>query len=159
MVVFALAVIGCIAAMALTLGPGSSKALPPATKAAFSAPGRNFCVEHLRLVGEWDATAMLVDGRIAPDKDVALVSLELFGSGFSLVLPAEKYEGTWDDDFDDLPWRINFNFEDGSKMRAIYRIDGDELKLSLSSKNKPPPIEFASDEESQQTIIVFRRKR
>jgi uncharacterized protein (TIGR03067 family) len=133
--------------------------MPPLPLAAPAPVQDDGWTEHRALEHAWVATDMLVDGDKPTDTAVADVHLELFGKHFLLALPRGKYEGEWFGDLDTKPRQLDFVPDDGRRnLQAIYRIDGDTMKLCFAPDDKPRPSDFTAEKGSGRTLLVLKRK-
>jgi len=150
----------------LALGILWQRSAPPpgvTTKIALPAPPPllpevDAVTEYRALHGTWEATSLMIDGKKATDDDVAKVRLALPGSKtFLLVLPNARYEGEWPVDLIAAPRQIDFVQKDGRRLRAIYRMDRDNLLLCLGAMDGDRPTDFTAEQGSGRTVVLLKR--
>jgi uncharacterized protein (TIGR03067 family) len=130
------------------------------------APAGN--ADAMALEGIWVATAAVIDGDQAPENEVANIRLTMDQTGFKLVLPTTQKKGrSWTIKSDDDPKedadvaieKIDFLLDDGSVLQGIFKIDGDTMKLCLSTGNEPRPTDFDAEQYSQRIQLTLKRQK
>jgi uncharacterized protein (TIGR03067 family) len=118
------------------------------------------------LQGTWQATAGVANGRPVPGEQVQRVKVVFSGDKMSLFPPdgdgKQTLEHTFRVDPSQKPKAIDVTrLEGGGKgktAQGIYELDGDTLKLCLTSRlEKERPTEFAAPKESGLVLMTLKR--
>jgi uncharacterized protein (TIGR03067 family) len=113
--------------------------------------------------GDWASVAYVVDGQALSDEDAQSFFRTVKGDQYAVFhfnKPLGK--GTFKIDATKQPKTIDAfpaNAKDKTKpILGIYEFEGKKYKLCFASPGKPRPTEFASKEDSGQTLTVWERE-
>jgi uncharacterized protein (TIGR03067 family) len=113
--------------------------------------------ELARLQGTWQLISSETDGEKMPKAKVMQIRV-VFKGGKHITYQAGKVvnEGTaFTIDPTTKPKRAEDTLKDGTKVKAIYQLDGNTLRNCIAPSGKDFPTEFSSKE--GQTLSVFKR--
>jgi uncharacterized protein (TIGR03067 family) len=114
--------------------------------------------EKERLQGTWAATAVIDNGREEAAEQVRELKLTIKGDKYIYTLGQRSFAAVYKIDPTKKPKEMDVTFEEGpikgTTMRAIYALEGDELKICGGDKR---PAELASRPKSQVILFVFKR--
>jgi uncharacterized protein (TIGR03067 family) len=124
------------------------------------------------LQGSWTAVAVVRDGALAKQEDVARVQLTLNQDGFQMVLPdgTRKQGATWTPAIeveDPLPGKpevistqIEFRDDDGKKLQTIFQLEDDVLKLCWSlDEDAACPTDLTAKKGSRRMLLILQRQK
>jgi uncharacterized protein (TIGR03067 family) len=135
------------------------------TAFALQAQDANAAKQELaKLEGEWKIQKVEAGGISAsPDQLKELKSLAFKGSSFTSVAGVAKVEGTIKVDPTKKPKTIDLIFKSGQDKdavyKAIYSLEGDELKMCGSELGKDRPKDFDVKDKKNHTLMVFKRAK
>jgi uncharacterized protein (TIGR03067 family) len=103
-----------------------------------------------KMIGTWEATVYVVDGKKWDEKDLKTVSLTIKGVGENeLVQGDRKFHATYKLDESASPKTIDITrtrgADKGKKRLGIYELKGDTLRICVGPVGGGRPKEFASE--------------
>lgn len=101
-----------------------------------------------RLKGSWAIAALEMDGQAVPGSSLAGASVEVKGSRFISTGMGAVYEGTLTVRPEASPAEFDLKFtkgpEKGNTAYGIYRLEGDQWQICLTTRGSQRPTEFAT---------------
>jgi uncharacterized protein (TIGR03067 family) len=118
--------------------------------------------ELKKLEGDWKVEKVEAGNTTAtPDQLKDLKSVTFKGNTFTSIAGAAKVEGTVKIDPSKRPKTMDILFKGGQDKdvtyRAIYSLDGDDLKMCGTRASKDRPKDFDVKDKPDQTLMVFKR--
>ena len=121
--------------------------------------------ELKKLEGKWKATKVVAEGKeIEPTMNGVDLVVEFKGRTF-LFLGEELFEVAALDPSTD-PKLLDFKalkdmgeITKGSTYEAIYKLDGNDLVLALSTGTTNRPSKFESEKDSKTVVVTFKREK
>jgi uncharacterized protein (TIGR03067 family) len=120
--------------------------------------------ELARLEGEWKIEKVEAGGISAtPDQLKELKSVTFKGNTFTSLAGVAKLEGTFKIDPTKNPKTMDLMFKSGQDKdavyKAIYSLEGDELKMCGAELGKDRPKNFDVKDKKNHTLMVFKRAK
>lgn len=113
--------------------------------------------------GQWTPTRYVKDGKALDEKALKQIELTVEGNKSTFKKGANITHGIYKVNPAKAPKELDITLTDGSDadktLRAIYKFDGDDLVICVGQLGKDRPKEFASKEDSQQILEVWKRKK
>jgi uncharacterized protein (TIGR03067 family) len=108
--------------------------------------------------GTWNVVSREMVGKKTPDAELKTLKVTIKDGTITTDDDKKKEKVTYKLDPSKKPKAIDLTDEEGKiTTLAIYELDGDTLKLCWSEKVDDRPTKFASDADSAQTVMVFKR--
>jgi uncharacterized protein (TIGR03067 family) len=112
-----------------------------------------------KLLGTWKFVEGERGGEAPPEDFARSFKLEFKKEGkFTVTLPNTELEGDFVIDVKPKLWEIEFKLQEGDR-KAIFKLDGEKLKLCVSEPGGERPTEFASKEGSLNMYFVMEREK
>ncbi|MFO0843407.1 MAG: TIGR03067 domain-containing protein [Gemmataceae bacterium] len=134
--------------------------------AAPDAPAAKIDREALkRFEGSWKLTAQEHGGKKSDKKEIVRVTLDVKGAKWTTRDGVEVKEEAAVEALDAKarPATIDLRITSGSDadktVRGIWKRDGDTLTICVAEPNRERPKEFAGQEGSGHTLLVFTRSK
>lgn len=112
--------------------------------------------------GKWTPTKYVKDGKALGEKAMAQIELTVEGNKSTFKKGANVTHGTYKVNAAKSPKELDITPTDGSEadktLKAIYKFEGDDLVICIAPAGKDRPKDFASKEDSQQILEVWKRK-
>jgi len=120
--------------------------------------------ELAKLEGEWNVEKVEAGGNgLTPDQLKELKSVTFKGNTFTSIAGAAKVEGTIKIDPARKPKTMDITLKAGADKdkvyKAIYSLEGDEMKMCGSELDKDRPKDFDVKDKKNHTLMVFKRAK
>jgi uncharacterized protein (TIGR03067 family) len=116
-----------------------------------------------KLQGTWNIVSLELNGETMPVSAMGNARFVIQGDHFTAQGMGATYEGTLEVDASATPKNINMNFtagpEKGNKSLGIYELDGDNLRICLTTRGDVRPKSFAAPPGTGFALEVWKRKR
>ncbi len=116
--------------------------------------------DKAKLQGAWVTVSLVDKGTAEKEGKVKMLKLIFKGDKYIYQLGATTFTATFKLDATAKPRSIDVTFEEGpikgKTMKAIYALDGDELKICGGDKR---PTEFTATKEAGTILFTFKREK
>jgi uncharacterized protein (TIGR03067 family) len=130
---------------------------------AAPAPPEKEKKDEEKIQGNWTVVSREFLGKKAPESDLKALKVTIKDGTLTMDDGTKKETIPYKLDASKNPKSIdlaNTGIESKETTLAIYELDGDSLKICWSEKDpEHRATKFASDEDSGQTMIVFKREK
>jgi uncharacterized protein (TIGR03067 family) len=118
-----------------------------------------------KLQGEWVMASLEFDGQPAPDETVQVFGRKVEGDKYTVTITkgddVKTVKGTYKLDPTKKPKAVDALTTDAEgkevNVLGIYELDGDTHKICMAPPGADRPTEFATEEGSKRTLIVWKR--
>ncbi|MFO0842696.1 MAG: TIGR03067 domain-containing protein [Gemmataceae bacterium] len=115
-----------------------------------------------KMVGTWEATSYVTDGKKWDEKDLKRIKLTVHGVGENeLVQGDREFHATYKLDETATPKAIDFTrtrgADKGKKRLGIYELKGDRLRFCVGPVGGERPKKFASEPGTGVWLEVWKR--
>jgi uncharacterized protein (TIGR03067 family) len=112
-----------------------------------------------RLEGTWQLASAEADGKRLPDEQAKQIRVVIQGGRHTVYFGdrAVAESVPFKIDPGKRPKQVEDTLKDGRKVRGIYGLDGDALRLCVAAPDKERPTEFTGKAGSGSTLRVFKR--
>ena len=116
-----------------------------------------------KLQGEWEMSALEIDGKQVPEEKIKDTTLRIKGDRYIVSTNKSKYEVTIKVDPAQKPKHMEMEFPNGTCLpkvgKAIYKLDGDKLIIvRAQSTDGDRPREFGTWPDTGVFQVTWKRK-
>jgi uncharacterized protein (TIGR03067 family) len=125
--------------------------------------GRSAAADRDELQGTWIATAIEINGKAEPLREVLQTRFIFKGDKLQIRHSKDKgraEEGTFKTNRDSSPRQLDFTMKKKT-LAGIYEVKGDTLKLCFETGGDPKkrPTRFATTRKDELVLVVFKRQK
>lgn len=116
------------------------------------------------LQGTWEMISLEINGQKVPDRQVRTARLIVAGNRYTPLYDDRVISETFTLDPSRTPKAIEFTYVNGPRkgetVKGIYKVEGDRyIMCRAMGADDPRPTGFASQPDSGQALVVWRRAR